>query len=108
LQDADSERSKQIKEQTVKELLRLVPDGSATEKRLDLFTVSELGIFLDHLRRRKGQLLDGLKQFDISEFERLVNDWAATNITLRTESATLAEFEEDKKASRRQYYPGQE
>jgi hypothetical protein len=92
------------------ELRRLVPDGSATAKRLDLFTVAEVGIFLDHLRRQKNHpnALDALKQFkDPSQFERLVEDWAVSSITLRTNSRALAEFEKDATGSQRQYYPAE-
>ena len=93
-----------------KELTRLVPDGSEAEKRLNLFTVAELGIFLHHLGQRTNQLdaLAALKQFkDVAEFGKLVDDWAATSITLRTKSRTLVEFEKDFEESRRQYYPGE-
>lgn len=93
-----------------KELDRLVPKNSSAEKRLDVFTVAETGIFLDHLCRQANQapLLAALKRFaDSSKFGQTVETWAATSITLRTDSRTLTEFQDDKNGSRRQYYPGQ-
>lgn len=93
-----------------KELERLVPKTSGTEERLDVFTVAETGIFLDYLCRQTGQatLLEALKRFtEVSKFTEMVESLAKTSITLRTDSRTLAEFQKDRKASRRQYYPGQ-
>lgn len=93
-----------------KELERLVPKGSDTEERLDVFTVAETGIFLDYLVRQTGQasLLEALGQLkDVSKFGKDVETWAKTSITLRTDSKILAEFQDDRNASRRQYYPGQ-
>jgi hypothetical protein len=90
------------------ELKRLVPDGSDAAKRLNLFTVAEVGIFLHHLCQRAKQedTLAALKEFkDVAEFAKLVDDWAATSITLRTKSRALVEFEKDFYESRRQYYP---
>ena len=90
------------------ELSRLAPDGSDAAKRLDLFTVAEVGIFLHHLcqRAKQADTLTALQQFqDVSEFAKLVNDWAATSITLRTNSRALKEFQKDFAESRRQYYP---
>lgn len=92
------------------ELLRLAPGDSDAAKRLNLFTVAEVGIFLHHLCRRTKQpdVLAALKQYkDVAEFAKLVDDWAATSITLRTKSRTLTEFEKDFEESRRQYYPGE-
>jgi hypothetical protein len=92
------------------ELLRLAPHGCDAAKRLDLFTVAEVGIFLHHLCKHKNEstVLSALRQFsDASEFGKIVDDWAKTCITLRTNSPTLAEFKEDVKESRRQYYPGE-
>ena len=92
------------------ELLRLAPDGSDAARRLNLFTVAEVGIFLHHLSQRTNppSALAALKQYkDVAEFAKLVDDWAATSITLRTKSRTLAEFEKDFDESRRQYYPGE-
>lgn len=90
-----------------KHLLRLAPKGSKAAERLDLFTVAELGIFLHHLKRQKEEpnVLSALKQLTISEFDGILEVWAATSITLRTGSRTLAEFKEDVQQSRRQYYP---
>jgi hypothetical protein len=93
-----------------KELERLVPKGSGTEERLDVFTVAETGIFLDYLFRQTGQpsLLEALKELtDVSEFSKTVETWAKTSITLRTDSKILGEFQDDRNGSRRQYYPGQ-
>ena len=97
-------------EQVQVELLRLAPNGCETAKCLDRFTVAEVGIFLHHLCQRKNHSnpLAALKQFkDASEFRKLVEDWAETSITLRTNSRTLTEFEKDLNESRRQYYPGE-
>jgi len=94
-----------------KELLRLAPNDSKTAKRLDVFTVSEIGIFLDHLRRqkRKTKVVDAMKLIkNPSDFQKIVDSWAATSITLRTEKRPLEEFEQDRNESRRQYYPGEE
>ncbi len=92
------------------ELSRLVPAGSDAAKRLDLFTVAEVGIFLHHLCQTAKQedTLAALKKFkDVAEFAKLVDDWAATSITLRTNSRALIEFQKDFAESRRQYYPGE-
>lgn len=88
------------------ELVRLVPGGSTTEWLLDLFTVSELGIFFDYLRRIKGSkdLLGALRKYEnLSEFSDAVNEWARSGIALRNRS-TKQEYDDDVKASRRQYY----
>lgn len=93
-------------EEVEKELLRLAPLGSKAEKVLDLFTVAEVGIFLHHLQRQKNQptVRDALKQFgEPSEFNRVVDNWAATGITLRVGSRVLSEFQKDRTESRRQY-----
>lgn len=93
------------------ELRRLVRRRSRTIEYLDLFTVAEVGIFLDYLHRqkRKRTVLSALKSIRrASEFYEIVKDWAASSITLRTESLTLSEFKNDLMESRRQYYPGQE
>jgi ATPase family associated with various cellular activities (AAA) len=92
------------------ELLRLAPAGSDAALRLNLFTVAEVGIFLHHLSQRASptNTLAALKEYkDATEFAKLVNEWAATSITLRTEGRALAEFEKDFEESRRQYYPGE-
>jgi DNA replication protein DnaC len=92
-----------------KELLRLVPIRSSVEKRLNAFTVAEVGIFLHHLGGPKSKVLHALKGFkQPSEFASLVDEWARTSITLRISSSTLREFGADFYESRRQYYPGQE
>ena len=92
------------------ELLRLVPDGSDAAERLDLFTVDEVGIFLHHLcqRAKEKDYLGALRKFkDVAEFGKLVDEWAATSITLRTNSRAFTEFQKDFDESRRQYYPGE-
>jgi hypothetical protein len=102
--------SKEEAEDISKELERLVPKGSGTEERLDVFTVAETGIFLDYLVRQTGQasLLEALRKLtDVSKFSKDVETWAETSITLRTGSKLLAEFQDDRNGSRRQYYPGQ-
>jgi hypothetical protein len=93
-----------------KELLKLVPDGSVGETLLDRFTVAEVGIFLHHLCERTKQptTLAALKQYqDPAKFTTVLENWAATSITLRTKSRTLDEFQKDSNESRRQYYPGE-
>lgn len=92
------------------ELLRLAPNNSDAAAHLEVFTVAEVGIFLHHLRvqRKKSSILRRLKQFQSpSDFDTVVEDWAKSSITLRTNSATLSEFTKDIEESRRQYYPGQ-
>jgi hypothetical protein len=89
------------------ELRRLVRGGSDTERSLDLFTVSEVGIFFDHLRRIKGteKLLTALRKFkDGSEFSRMVVGWAQSGIALRDTEPTRKEYDKDRQESRRQYY----
>jgi hypothetical protein len=90
-----------------KHLIRLVPETSSTEKLLDLFTVSEIGIFFDHLRRTQGvpKLADALSKYrSISEFARIVEEWAKDCISLREGEPTRKEFNKDIRESRRQYY----
>jgi hypothetical protein len=98
------------KKKVERELMRLVPSGSSTARRLGLFTVAEIGIFLHHLRRTRNQpsVLAAIKEFrTASDFSKIVEEWAATSITLRTGKPALAEFMKDEKESRRQYYSGQ-
>lgn len=88
------------------ELDKLVPNGSTTERLLDLFTVSELGIFFDYLRRinNSKDLLGALREYEnASEFWGVVTQWAKNGIALRNKS-TKQEYNRDVKASRRQYY----
>ena len=90
------------------ELSRLVPDGSDAAELLDHFTVDEVGIFLHHLCQTAKQedIVAALKEFkEVAEFAKVVDGWAATSITLRTNSRALAEFQKDFDESRRQYYP---
>jgi hypothetical protein len=94
-----------------KELKRLAPERSLTATRLNAFTVAEVGIFLDHLRRQKSKstVHDALRQFqNNSNFSSIVDEWAATSITLRSKGQTIKEFGKDFNESRRQYYPGEE
>jgi hypothetical protein len=94
-----------------KELRRLASSNSQAAKRLNAFTVAEVGIFLHHLRRQKREstVLGALKKFtDGSQFGKIVDDWAATSITLRSKGQTIREFGTDFTESRRQYYPGEE
>jgi hypothetical protein len=94
-----------------KELDRLVTSASVAERQLDLFTLSELGIFFDHLRRanRVDALLDALKNYrDSDGFSNEVVSWAKLVIALREGTATKEEYDgpkdPDVNASRRQYY----
>ena len=90
------------------ELSRLVPDGSDAAKLLDHFTVDEVGIFLHHpcQTAKQEDIVAALKEFkEVAEFAKVVDGWAATSITLRTNSRALAEFQKDFDESRRQYYP---
>lgn len=94
-----------------KELIRLVPANARPAQRLNAFTVAEVGIFLDQLRRRTRQpsVLTALKQFrKSSDFAAQVEEWAETSITLRSNGQTIKEFGKDFNESRRQYYPGEE
>jgi hypothetical protein len=98
-------------EEVRKELLRLAPRESPTARRLNAFTVAEIGIFLHQLcrQKKKSSVLTALKQFRrTSEFSKTVEDWAANSITLRSNGIALVEFGKDFSESRRQYYPGQE
>ena len=91
--------------------VRLAPVKSRTASRLNAFTVAEVGIFLHHLRRKMNQptVLEALERFsDRAEFARVVENWAATTITLRSQGQTIREFGKDFNESRRQYYPGEE
>jgi hypothetical protein len=90
-----------------KELERLVIKGSQTEDLLGLFTVSELGIFFDYLRRKTEAdgLANVLKKYrKASEFSRVVKKWAESVMALRKETPARAEYDKDVKESRRQYY----
>jgi ATP-dependent 26S proteasome regulatory subunit len=92
-------------------LRRLAPPNSRTASRLNAFTVAEVGIFLHHLRRKMNQptVLDALERFtNRSEFTKIVENWAAMTITLRSQGQTIREFGKDFNESRRQYYPGEE
>jgi hypothetical protein len=84
----------------------LVAIGSTTEMLLDRFTVSELGIFFDYLRRANNSkdLIGALAKYEnSSEFAEAVAEWAKDGIALSKES-TKKEYKDDVKASRRQYY----
>jgi SpoVK/Ycf46/Vps4 family AAA+-type ATPase len=103
-------------EKVEKELNRLVSLGSDTEEQLDLFMLSELGTFFDHLRRAKkvdakkvDTLLDVLKHYEKSDgFSNEVAKWAELVIALRKNTATRDEYNgpknPDVNASRRQYF----
>jgi len=91
----------------------LVPAASPTAGQLDLFTVSELGTFFDHLKRAKktNRLLDALKNYkNVDEFSKEVASWAKKVIALRAGTPTRKEYNKandpnaDVIASRRQYY----
>lgn len=93
--------------QVEKELERLVPEASQTEELLGLFTVSELGIFFDYLRRKTE--VDGLasvlkKYRTASEFSTVVKKWAKSVMALRDGTPARAEYDKDVNESRRQYY----
>jgi hypothetical protein len=93
-------------EKVEKQLVALVAKGSTTEELLDLFTVSEIGIFFDHLRRANNveNLVRTLKKYKSKkEFAKVVADWAENGIALSKKS-TKREYDEDVKGSRRQYY----
>ncbi len=84
----------------------LVAIGSTTEMLLDRFTVSELGIFFDYLRRTNNSkdLIGALGKYEnSSEFAEAVAEWAKDGIALSKES-TKREYKDDVKGSRRQYY----
>jgi hypothetical protein len=94
------------------QLEKLVEAGSATEKHLDLFTISELGTFFDHIKRAKkaSTLADALGSYsDGKEFSKEVASWAENVIVLRKGAPTRDEYDGDDSnadvdASRRQYY----
>ncbi len=94
------------------QLEKLVDAGSATEKQLDLFTISELGTFFDHMKRAKkaSSLADALGSYsDGKEFSKEVASWAENVIVLRKGAPTRNEYDGDDSnadvdASRRQYY----
>jgi hypothetical protein len=93
--------------QVEKELERLVIKGSGTEDLLSLFTVSELGIFFDYLRRRAKAdgLASVLKKYKTaSEFSTVVKKWAKSIMSLRKGTPARAEYDKDVNESRRQYY----
>ena len=93
--------------QVEKELERLVPEASQTEGLLGLFTVSELGIFFDYLRRtaEADGLASVLKKYrTASEFSTVVKKWAKSVMALREGTPARAEYDKDVNESRRQYY----
>jgi len=94
-------------QQVEKELERLVTEGSRTEGLLGLFTVSELGIFFDYLRRqaRADDLVNVLKGFrTASAFSTVVAKWAKSVMALRKGTPARKEYDKDVNESRRQYY----
>jgi hypothetical protein len=94
-------------EKVEKTLAGLVAEGSPTEKLLNLFTVSEVGIFFDHLRRINNaeNLVSALSKYkDGDEFPKLVAEWAKNGIVLRDKELTKKEYDDDVNGSRRQYY----
>jgi hypothetical protein len=98
-------------QQVEKELERLVTKGSRTEELLGLFTVSELGIFFDYLRRqaRADGLVNVLKRFrTASEFSTVVAKWAKSVMALREGTPARTEYDKDVNESRRQYYRKEE
>jgi hypothetical protein len=103
-----SENGEQVNaKQVEKELERLVIKGSGTEDLLSLFTVSELGIFFDYLRRRAKAdgLASVLKKYKTaSEFSTVVKKWAKSIMALRKGTPARAEYDKDVNESRRQYY----
>jgi hypothetical protein len=95
------------------QLKEMVAAASPTERQLDLFTVSELGTFFDHLKRAKrvNSLRDALNGYkDGDEFSKEVASWAKNVIALREGTPTRKEYDNasdsnaDVNASRRQYY----
>jgi hypothetical protein len=89
------------------ELGRLVPQGSQTEELLNLFTVSEVGIFFDYLRRKANtdDLASALKKHGTAtDFSQIASEWAQTVIGLREGTPARKEYDKDVKESRRQYY----
>jgi hypothetical protein len=93
--------------QVEKELDRLVTSGSKTADLLSLFTVSELGIFFDYLRRKAetDSLVGVLKKYGTAlEFSRVVQEWSQKVLALRKGTPARAEYDKDVNESRRQYY----
>jgi hypothetical protein len=94
----------------VRVLLELYADAPAARDQLDLFTVGDFRSFVESIRRgaQKETLLLALQTIDRERFQKEVNDWARTYITLATaenkphdaELDALAEFNLDKEASR--------
>ena len=87
----------------IEDSLKRLSDSPGTIEGLDLFTVSDLRNFLEHLQRRaKTQtLLSALEQLPKEAFEQDVKSWVGTYITLNTEQETLLkEFNDDRVASR--------
>jgi hypothetical protein len=98
-------------EEVARQLDGLVAAGSPTERELDLFTVSELGTFFDHLKRAKkaNSLVNALEKYkEGDQFSREVASWAKNVIALREGTPTRKEYDNepnaDVNASRRQYY----
>ena len=96
-------------EEVEKELLRLVPVNPDARKTLDRFTVTEVGIFLDYLKRiqTNDDLRSALSRLAPPKFKKIAMEWSKTSITLRAGHRITTEYEDDLKASRRQYYPKQ-
>lgn len=92
----------------VKKLNKLIQRDTEIKKLLDNFTIDEVGIFLDQLRRTKktASILEALEDFTNNEFSDVVKEWSRKSITLRKDGPpfTLDEFEKDREESRRQYY----
>jgi hypothetical protein len=98
-------------EEVARQLDGLVAAGSPTEGELDLFTVSELGTFFDHLKRAKkaNSLVNALDKYkEGDQFSKEVASWAKNVIALREGTPTRKEYDNepnaDVNASRRQYY----
>jgi len=100
-------------EEVERQLIEMVAAASPTERQLDLFTVSELGTFFDHLKRVKKaiSLRDALKSYkDGDELSKEVANWAKDVIALREGTPSRKEYDNasdsnaDVNASRRQYY----
>jgi hypothetical protein len=97
-------------EEVEKQLEGLVSTASTTKRQLDLFTVSELGTFFDHLKRANDvdNLADALKKYSNEMFSKEVAIWTENVIVLREKTATRDEYDKDENAdvyaSRRQYY----
>jgi hypothetical protein len=93
------------------QLDRLVATASSAESQLNLFTVSEIGVFFDHLKRTHAadSLTNALRTYkNPNDFSKEVATWATNVIVLREKTKTRAEYDgaddPDVKASRRQYY----